>query len=76
MSAVRKTDIDGVRWRILAACAVAMLVALFGTAAVLQVQTQANRRLQQANSKLAGANVREKQRFDLAMEAIKLFHVR
>jgi eukaryotic-like serine/threonine-protein kinase len=66
----------------------AVLVALAGTAAVLAVQTQANGRLKQANSDLAVANglvtkanadlklanAREKQRFDLAMEAIKLFH--
>ena len=57
-------------------------------AAVLAVQTQANGRLKQANIDLAiandrvtkanaelkSANEREKQRFDLAMEAIKLFH--
>jgi len=66
----------------------AVLVALAGTALVLDVQTQANRRLKQANIDLAVANrlvtnanddlklasAREKQRFDLAMEAIKLFH--
>ncbi len=51
-----------------------VLVALVGTAAVLAVQTRANGQLQQANSKLAFANAREKQRFDLAMDAIKLFH--
>ena len=38
------------------------------------MQTQAKGRLQQANFELAAANAREKQRFDLAMEAIKLFH--
>ena len=68
--------------------AAAVLVALVGTAAVLAVQTQANGRLKQANIDLAianrrvttanadlkSANEREKQRFDLAMEAIKLFH--
>ena len=68
--------------------AAAVLVALAGTAAVLAVQTQANGRLKQANIDLAvanrlvtkanadlkSANAREKQRFDLAMEAIKLFH--
>ncbi len=54
--------------------AAAVLVALAGTGAVLAVQTRANGRLQQANSELARANIREKQRFDLAMEAIKLFH--
>ncbi len=66
----------------------AVLVARAGTALVLAVQTQANGRLKQANIDLAVANrlvtkanadlklasAREKQRFDLAMEAIKLFH--
>jgi eukaryotic-like serine/threonine-protein kinase len=70
------------------ALAAAVLVALAGTAAVLAVQTQANGRLKQANINLAvanrlvtkanadlkSANAREKQRFDLAMEAIGLFH--
>src|SRR5207249_2667176 len=69
-----------------AAAAVAVLAALFGTAAVLAVQTQANGRLKRANTSLAiandritkanadlkSANEREKQRFDLAMEAIRL----
>jgi eukaryotic-like serine/threonine-protein kinase len=68
--------------------AAAVLVALVGTATVLAVQTQANGRLQQANvnlevanqlvttanADLKSANAREKQRFDLALEAIKLFH--
>ena len=54
--------------------AAAVLVALVGTAVVLAVQTQANGRLHQANNELALANVREKQRFGLANEAIKLFH--
>ena len=56
------------------ALASSVLVALVGTAAVLAVQTRANGQLQQANSKLAIANTREKQRFNLAMDAIKLFH--
>jgi serine/threonine-protein kinase len=65
-----------------------MLVALIGTATVLTVQTHANGRLEQANRDLTrandratkanedliSANEREKQRFDLAVEAIKLFH--
>ena len=34
----------------------------------------ANDRVTQANAELKSANEREKQRFDLAMEAIKLFH--
>ncbi|MFI5458882.1 MAG: serine/threonine-protein kinase [Isosphaerales bacterium] len=54
--------------------AAAVLVALAGTAVVLAVQTQAKGRLVQANKELALANAREKQRFDLALEAIKLFH--
>jgi eukaryotic-like serine/threonine-protein kinase len=53
--------------------AASVLVALVGTAAVLAVQTNANVRLTNANNELALANKREKQRFDLAMEAIKLF---
>ena len=56
------------------AAAVALVAGVVGLAAVLAVQTQANGRLQQANTSLALANAREKQRFDLAMEAIKLFH--
>ncbi len=68
--------------------AASVLVALAGTAAVLAVQTQANGRLKQANSELviangrvananaelSAANNREKERFRLAMDAIKLFH--
>ena len=70
------------------AAGAAVLVALVGTAAVLAVQTQANAELKRANSALAvanekvtrsnadlqSANERERQRFDLATEAIKLFH--
>ena len=65
-----------------------MLVALAGTAAVLAVQTEANRELKAANNdlynanarvtesntNLAAANQRERERFDLAMSAIKVFH--
>ena len=68
--------------------AAAVLVALAGTAAVLAVQTQANAKLRsanldlalsntfviRANSDLKSANASEKERFDLAMDAIKLFH--
>jgi serine/threonine-protein kinase len=71
-----------------AAMGAAVLVALLGTGAVLAVQTQANAELTRANVELVVANVkvtranrdletanrRERQRFDLAMEAIKLFH--
>ena len=70
------------------ALAASVLVALAGTAAVLAVQTRANAELKQANLDLAmandlvtqanadlkSANDREKQRFSLAMDAIKLFH--
>ncbi len=56
------------------ALASSVLVALVGTAAVLGVQTRANGQLQQANTKLAIANASVKQRFNLAMDAIKLFH--
>jgi serine/threonine-protein kinase len=70
------------------AAGVALLVALAGTAAVLAVQTSANAELKRANidlvianlrvtksnADLKAANERERQRFDMAMEAIKLFH--
>jgi eukaryotic-like serine/threonine-protein kinase len=70
------------------ALAASVLFTLAGTAVVLGVQTQANGRLQLANTKLAiangritkvnldlkSANEREKQRFKLAMAAINLFH--
>ncbi len=71
-----------------ATAAASVLVALAGTGAVLAVQTQANRELAAANAdlnianvkvtesntNLAAANQRERERFDLAMSAIKLFH--
>ncbi len=70
------------------AAAIAVLVALMGTAAVLAVQTRANRELKRANTDLAVANVkvtranadlaasnqRESARFALAQEAIRTFH--
>jgi eukaryotic-like serine/threonine-protein kinase len=70
------------------ALAVSVLVAPAGTAAVLAVQTRANaaltsanldlavanERVTQANADLKLANAREKERFNLAIEAIKLFH--
>ncbi len=70
------------------AAGAAVLVALAGTAAVLAVQTRANAdlkranadletanaRTSRANADLRAANERERQRFDLAMEAIGLFH--
>jgi len=71
-----------------ATLAAAVLVALAGTAAVLAVQTQLNSELKAANADLAvanaqvkrsnvdleAANQRERERFELAMAAIKLFH--
>jgi serine/threonine-protein kinase len=63
------------------AAGAAVLVALAGTAAVLAVQTHANAALKtanqevtRANADLRAANARERERFDLAMEAVKLFH--
>jgi eukaryotic-like serine/threonine-protein kinase len=70
------------------AASAAALMALAGLAAVLAVQTRANLGLQQANlelgianakatqanSDLHAANVRESQRFDLAVEAIRRYH--
>jgi hypothetical protein len=63
-------------------------VALAGTGAVLAVQTRANQEVKRSNVDLAitnakviksnadlhAANEQERQRFDLAMDAIKLFH--
>ncbi len=71
-----------------ATVAAAVLVALAGTGVVLAVQTQLNYELKAVNSNLAvanaqvkrsnadleAANQRERERFDLAMAAIKLFH--
>ncbi len=64
-----------------AAAVVALLATLFGTAAVLVVQTRANAALKEANenvtranSELQAANLREHERFVLAMDAIKVFH--
>ncbi len=68
--------------------AASVLVALAGTGAVLAVQTQANgrltkangalevanRRITESNAELKSGNERERQRFNLAMDAIKLFH--
>jgi eukaryotic-like serine/threonine-protein kinase len=70
------------------AVAIAVLLAFMGTAAVLAVQTRANRELKRANSDLAVANdkvtranadlaasnQRERARFALAQEAIRTFH--
>jgi serine/threonine-protein kinase len=65
-----------------------VLVALAGMASVLAVQAQANvglkrsndalvdanKRVRTANDDLMAANARERARFDLAMDAVKLFH--
>jgi eukaryotic-like serine/threonine-protein kinase len=56
------------------AAGAAVLVAVAGMAAVLAVQTRANADLKHANVNLEAANARERQRFDLAIEAIGLFH--
>ncbi len=70
------------------AAGAAVLVALVGTAAVLGVQTRANADLNRANTELNAANARvtranddlhaankrERQRFELAQEAIRMFH--
>jgi serine/threonine protein kinase len=59
--------------RMLATAALA-LTAFAGTSAVVSVQAKANRNLAVANKQLRQANERERQRFDLAMEAVGLFH--
>jgi len=70
------------------AAGAALLVALAGTGAVLAVQTRANSDLKTANTELAVANEkvtrsntelaasnqRERARFELAQEAIRMFH--
>jgi hypothetical protein len=70
------------------AAGAAVLVALAGTGAGLAVQTRANAQLTRANDELAvanrkvtranvdlqAANEREQQRFEVAVEAVRLFH--
>jgi eukaryotic-like serine/threonine-protein kinase len=56
------------------AAAVALSAGVVGLAAVLVVQTRANGRLKVANIALATANERERQRFDLAVDAIRRYH--
>jgi serine/threonine-protein kinase len=70
------------------AATVALLVALGGMATVLAVQARANSdlklsndaladasaRVKEANADLMAANERERARFNLAMDAVKLFH--
>ena len=50
------------------------LALLAGVAAVVIVQAKSNRTLAAKNDELAAANERERQRFDLAMEAVGAFH--
>jgi eukaryotic-like serine/threonine-protein kinase len=57
-----------------AAAAVALLAVLGGLAAVLGVQSRANKNLAVKNAELAASNERERQRFDLAMDAVGAFH--
>ncbi len=52
----------------------ALLVALAGLAAVLGLEARSNGRLTAKNAQLDAALVREADRFNLAMDAIKLFH--
>jgi serine/threonine protein kinase/tetratricopeptide (TPR) repeat protein len=59
--------------RVLAA-GLLILVLLAGITAVVAVQARANRNLADTNAQLAAANERERQRFDLAMEAVGAFH--
>jgi serine/threonine-protein kinase len=56
------------------AAASGLLVALAGMFSVLVVQAQANAELTRSNKALAAANERERARFALAMDAVKLFH--
>jgi serine/threonine-protein kinase len=57
-----------------AAGAVGLLAAVAGLAAVLAVQSRAKAELAAKNRELEAANERERQRFDLAMEAVGAFH--
>ncbi len=73
---------------VVTAAGAAVLVALVGTAVVLTVQTRANTKLRASNAKLAVANAdvtrannelavsngRERARFALAQDAIRMFH--
>jgi serine/threonine-protein kinase len=56
------------------AVASGLLVALAGMFSVLVVQARANSELTRSNDALAAANERERARFALAMDAVKLFH--
>ena len=59
---------------LVAAAAVVLLAVLGGLAAVLGVQSRANKNLAVKNPELAASNERERQRFDLAMDAVGAFH--
>jgi len=59
---------------LVAAASVALLAILVGLAAVLGVQSRANKNLAAKNAELAASNERERQRFDLAMDAVGAFH--
>jgi serine/threonine-protein kinase len=56
------------------AAASGLLVALAGMLTVLVVQARSNSELTRSNTALAEANQRERERFTLAMDAVKLFH--
>jgi serine/threonine-protein kinase len=56
------------------AAASGLMVALAGMFSVLVVQAWANSELTRSNNALAAANERERERFALAMDAVKLFH--
>jgi serine/threonine-protein kinase len=56
------------------AAASGLLVAMAGMFSVLVVQVRANSDLSLSNNALAAANKRERERFALAMDAVKLFH--
>jgi serine/threonine-protein kinase len=56
------------------AAASGLLVALAGMFSVLVVQAKANSDLSRSNNALAASNERERERFALAMDAVKLFH--
>jgi hypothetical protein len=51
-----------------------LLVALIGMSSVLLVKARSNSELTRPNNALAAANGRERERFALAMDAVKLFH--
>ncbi|MBS0265958.1 MAG: protein kinase [Planctomycetes bacterium] len=56
------------------AAAAAGLVALLGVSGIGLVQARANRAMVDKNLELQAANQREQERFDLAMDAIRIFH--